>query len=121
MQPGRYDFSISASDDFSRTLAWTDSSGTPINLTGYTAACQVRDERGELLVDFLVDGLITINGSAGTVTLVLPGSFTSTLSFDSGNYDLFLIGPADTGPTGAPAQKKLIRGVVTLAPSETVT
>jgi hypothetical protein len=112
MTAGLYNFTIEVGTDFSRTLTWTDSNNNPINLSGYTAACQVRDRAGNLLIDFNVSGSITINGSAGQVTLALPNEFTSGLDFDTAYYDLKL---TSTGSL----KDRLVQGTVTLSPQIT--
>lgn len=112
MSAGVYSFTIEQGDDFSRVLTWKDGSGNPINLSGYTAACQVRARNGMLLIDFSNNGTLSIDGTAGTVTMSLPASFTGTLDFDTADYDLKL-----TSGTGG--KTRLIKGVVTLSPEVT--
>lgn len=115
MSAGIYNFSIECRADFSVTLTWSDENNNPIVLTGYSAACQVRDRSGNLLIDFSEDGSITVSqastgATVGQITLSLPHSFTKNLTFDTGSYDLFITGPG---------QSKLIKGIVTLDTAET--
>lgn len=107
MQPGQYDFTIYQGATLSKVLTWKDSSGTVINLTGYTAAMQIRDEHGALVLDVgLLSGGLVINGTAGTVTITIPGVTTTTLGFDSAKYDLKLTSAAAT---------RLLEGTVLLS------
>jgi hypothetical protein len=59
------------------------------NLTGYTAAAQIRDENGELLVAFTV----TLGGALGTVRFQLTSAQTTNL-LKRGNWDCLLKGPS---------------------------
>lgn len=86
MTAGIYNPTIEQGFDFSRTLTSKDSSGNVIDLTGWTADAKIIDSAGNTLVDFATDGGISINGTAGQVTLWLLGTFTATLSFDTTNY-----------------------------------
>lgn len=107
MQPGKYDFTIYQGATLSKVLTWKDSSGNVINLTGYTAAMQIRDEHGALILDVgLLTGGLVINGTAGTVTITIPAATTSTLAFDSAKYDLKLSTSTAT---------RLLEGAVTLS------
>lgn len=67
--------------DFDVVLTYTDANGTPINLTGYTAAMQVRLTYPETTaVVSLTNGSgITIGGVAGTLTIHIPAATTATL------------------------------------------
>ena len=50
MSAGQYSFTIEQGTDFSRVLTWIDGNGNVIDLSGYTAACQVRDRKGTVLM-----------------------------------------------------------------------
>lgn len=113
MTAGIYDFTIEQGTDFSKTLTWQNPDGTPINLTGWTAACQIRSRAGVLIVDFLISGSIVINGTAGTVTLTLPNSVTTGLKFDTAKYDIKLT-------TSLSSKERLVQGIVRLSLQETV-
>jgi hypothetical protein len=121
MSPVTYDFEIFQYADFSRTLSWSDSTGAPISLAGYTAACQAKHPDGKLVIDFAADGVLTVSqatsgDTVGQVVIALPGSFTGTLSFaDTIAYDLLLTGPVDTGPTNAGSVNRLVQGTITLS------
>jgi hypothetical protein len=79
MQPGINNFTIFARATFSRVITWQG-----VNLTGYTAAMQIRDQEGNLLLDVgALSGGLTINGFAGTVTITIPASETAALNFDT--------------------------------------
>lgn len=113
MSAGIYNFTIEQGATFTRTLAWQNPDGSIIILTGYTAKMQIRDESNNILVDVNVSGTLTINGSAGTVTVLIPDTITSTLTFDTAYYDLKLT-------SGSGTKTRLVKGTVTLDKQVTV-
>lgn len=85
---------------FEHTVNWADSSGNPIDLTGFRIRLQVRQTftSPTKLLDFDSDSLgagmhITTLGPSGSFTITLDPSVTSTLSFNSAEYDLVAISP----------------------------
>ena len=86
-----YNLYIEQGTTFSKTLTWKDSSGNPINLTGYTARMQFR--RSAASADALytassTGGQITMGGALGTVAIVLPATDTAAFDFGCAVYDL---------------------------------
>ena len=78
----------------SLVITYKDSSGTAINLTGYTARMQLRDEiesSSTVLELTTENSRITLGGSAGTVTLSVSATDTANLTAGDGVYDLELI------------------------------
>jgi hypothetical protein len=106
---GQYTFSINQGSTFDKTLTWKTGSGT-IDVTGWTAAMQVRDKPGgKLLLDMSVANSRIIMGTTnGLIRLVVPASITSALDFESARYDLEL-----TSPTGQVT--RLLEGVMNLS------
>ena len=105
---GNYSILIEQGADWSRTVAWKNPDGTPIDLTGYTAAMQVRD--GQTL---LATPTTTVSGPAGTITLAIPATTTATLPAATAKYDLFM-----TDPGGAVT--RLLAGTISIIPRTTV-
>ena len=68
--------------DFSITVDVTDATGNVLNLTGYTAAAQMRKTYGSSTVSATFS--TTINASQGQVTLSLND--TQTTGLESGRY-----------------------------------
>lgn len=69
--------------------------GTAVNLTGYTAAMQVRTSyTASPIISLTTSSGITLGGSAGTITVNI--SATTTASYTSGQYiyDLELTSPS---------------------------
>jgi hypothetical protein len=68
------------------------SSASPIDLTLYTAALQIRPFAGSttLFYDAGAAGDITLGGTAGTITLVIDATDTGNFTWFQGVYDLIL-------------------------------
>lgn len=110
----RVNLSIDQGSDFDRTFTLKNGpaeSRTPVDLTGYTARMQVRqdiDDEDPLLELTTENGGIVLGDAAGTIQLVLTATQTAGLDFDSAVYDLELV-------SGAGRVRRLMRGVVTLS------
>jgi hypothetical protein len=81
----------------SATFYVVDSAGAPVSLAGYTAAkMEIRKGPGApVIAEFSTsagkDGLLTINGSAGTVTLLVATAKAALFPANwTGETDLFL-------------------------------
>ena len=92
---GNYNIITDQGATFSRTLTWTDSAGTAVNLTGYTARMQVRTDyetTGTPVLSLTTEnGKIVLGGSAGTIALGVPASDMASVIAGSYVYDLELV------------------------------
>jgi hypothetical protein len=92
--PGTANLAIYQGDDYAAVVTVSDGSGTPPNLTGYTAQAQVRlgpaDTNPTVVVEIATSLLLP-----DQIQLTIPRSITAQLS---GNYswDLQLIKPDTT-------------------------
>jgi hypothetical protein len=121
MNPGTYNLLIYQNATYLLTFLWTAGvccgSGTvgatplPVNLTGYTAEMQFKQSpyATAVLYDCVASGDIVLGGAAGTITLTIPSSATSTFTWWNGVYDLILI---SAGGIATP----LLSGTVTVTP-----
>jgi hypothetical protein len=94
MKPGIYNFTVQQGSDFERTMVLSDEDGA-VDLTGYTAALQIRPEvvSEEVMAELTTEnGLITL-GADGTITWTIPAATTALMTTD-GVYDLDLINPS---------------------------
>lgn len=85
MQAGVYDIQVEQGADWSISLIWKDDTGTPVNLTGYTARLQIRKafkETSTKLDLTSAAGAIVLGGSAGTVMVNATAAQTSGISLD---------------------------------------
>ena len=109
MTAGVYHFSIEQGSTFSRVITYKDSSGTLVNLTGYTARMHLRkkiDDASTIIELTTENSKISLGGSAGTVTLTITAADTANLDAVEGVYDLELV----SGST----VEKLIAGTFTV-------
>jgi hypothetical protein len=95
---------------FKTAFRWeTKSSGQPVNLTGYTAAMQIRrtpaDATALVSLTSAANGGLTIEGTAGRVRIEIPSTTTATLTPGRYVYDLVLTDLASK-------KKRLVEGVV---------
>lgn len=93
-----FSIAIEAGATYSLVITWNDSSGNPVNTTGYVGNCDVRDGSGSLIVNFNTTptlGSITMGGSNGEVTLALSSTISRALPAGDYFYDLFV----DSGTT----------------------
>lgn len=85
--------SIDQGRDWYLTVTWNDSSGNPVNLTGYTASFGMSQGFNPAISLALTTGSgITLGGSAGTISLhatysqtsIPAGTYTAELVLTSG-------------------------------------
>jgi len=87
VQPGTYNITLQRRADYSVLLQFKDSTGTVINLTGYTAYAQVWNEgRTTKYADFSVAYTDRTNGQ---ITISLTDTQTATF-IDELRYDVLL-------------------------------
>jgi hypothetical protein len=87
ISPGTYNISLQRRADYSITLQFKDSTNTPINLTGWTAAAQAWDKpRTTKYADFTVT---YTNRVTGTISIALTSNQT-TIFPDEVYYDVLL-------------------------------
>ena len=110
----KFDIPIEQGATFEMTLTYADSVGVPINLTGYSAEMQVREEvGGRVLATASTSNGSIVLSSGGQVVITLAAAQTSLIGAIVGVYDLFLKSPA-----GNPI-RKLVYGNVTVKQSVT--
>ena len=93
IRPGQYNISLQRRADYYVTLQFKDSTGTAIDLTGWTVEAEAWDAtRTTKYADFAVT---YTNRSTGTIKLSLTDDQTTTFP-DELNYDVLLIDTAGT-------------------------
>ena len=87
MDPGKYNITLRKRSDWSQSIVLEDSTGSAVNLTGYTVNCEFWNvDRTTKQVDVTVT---VTNASTGSITLSLTDTQTSTLP-ELSYYDLKL-------------------------------
>jgi phage tail sheath gpL-like len=110
MTAGIYNTTIDQGSVWSVVLVYTDSNNTPVNLTGYTAAMQLRQNYNSTTADLTLttaNGGITIVGATGTITITATATETGLLDPGFYVYDLEL--------TSGSNISRLIQGQLTVA------
>lgn len=95
IQPGKKDFKLLQGATFEELITWSDEAG-PVNLTGYTARMQAREEyeSATAFIDINTgNGGITLGGAAGTIALFISATNTALITAEHGYYDLELVSP----------------------------
>lgn len=105
---GELNIVLRSGTDFSLPLTWKDNAGTPYNLTGYTAAFQIRAsaaDTGTPLLSLTDGSGITLGGAAGTIDIDITNA-QNNFGQRTMVYDLIL-----TDSLGS--KHPLIKGTVT--------
>lgn len=111
MAAAQYDFEIEQGTTVIKPFIWKDSTGAPVNLTGFTARMQVRATIGavEPLVSATTENSkLQIIPEEGKVILVLSAEETAAFQWKRGRYDLELV--QDNGTVF-----RLLKGVISIS------
>lgn len=110
---GTLNLTLAQGSTWSVTLTYKDANGAAINLSGYSAAMQVRvSHAATSTVLSLTSGSgITLGGAAGTITISVTAIATAAIEAGTYVYDLELV-------TGATVTR-LIEGSLTVTPEVT--
>lgn len=115
MTAGNYTVTIEQGATLGLTLTWSDESNALVNLTGYTARMQIREQL-DSATPFITltteNGGITLGGVAGTITLNMTATATAALTQTSGVYDLELV-------SSGGVVTRLLEGLVIIKPEVT--
>ena len=110
MSAGYHHFIIEQGATFGQTLTLKDEAGSAINLVGFTGAMSLKQtptSTSTVLSLTTSNGRMTINGSAGTVTLSISATDTGNLSPDDGVFDLEIT-------SGAAVVTRIIEGTYSI-------
>jgi hypothetical protein len=120
--PGNYPLCIYQGATVSLVFLWTagnccgavGASPQPVDLTGYTAAMQIRPYvlSPTVLYDAGAAGDLVLGGVYGTITLTIDATDTEGFTWWTGVYDLLV---TSSGGVVTP----LLKGTVTVSPSVT--
>jgi hypothetical protein len=109
MSAGIYHFTIEQGAVFGRIFDWVDDADQPVDLTGYTAAMQLRETYASP-VALTWTAFLTVAGPEGRVSVLVPAPQTAAITLARGVYDLEL-----TPPSGAASTFRLLQGQWDLA------
>jgi hypothetical protein len=119
MSAGRYDLYIEQGATYTKIFTWYASPGVLVDLTSYTALCQIRysvdDDTVILASDSTPAGItLTLGGALGTITMGIAASISNALDFDIAVWDLILTN------TGTGIATRLLEGEVKFSKAVTV-
>lgn len=89
-------FTLKRGDTWNQVFLWKQGSetGDPVDLTGCTARCQIRNRAGTLLLD--CTPYLTVDGANGAVSVLVPASETAGLPIGKLFFDIELTFPDGT-------------------------
>jgi hypothetical protein len=93
MAAGYHHFIIEQGATFKHSLTLKDSSGSVINLGGYSAEMDLRknqDDANEVITLTVANSRIAMGGAAGTITIEISAADTTNLQVGDGVYDIDL-------------------------------
>jgi len=119
MAASKYNFSIEQGTSFKMSLVYKDSSGNPVNLTGWCARLiwKTNTNATQIFNSNNIDHNIykfTIDNVAGKLTLMIPSSTTNSFNFNAANYDLELQSPENLYSGGGKYTIRLLFGTVNI-------
>ena len=103
---------IDSGADYTSTVTVTDGTGSAYDLTGFTAAAQIRKtyESSAATVSFTV--AFNADRTTGQLDLTLTGAQTAAVTAGRYVYDLLIT-------SGASAKTRVVEGIVTINPRVT--
>lgn len=108
--PIPYDITIYQGATFATSFVYQDDNGTAVNLTGYTAQMQIREENThEVLLDLTTTAGLTITAASGKVDIAITAAQSAAFEVQNAEYDLLI---KSTGGTVTP----LMRGAFVVTP-----
>lgn len=96
MAASRYDLTVDQGAVLDTQFRYLNPDGSPVDLTGYSARCQIRSAAGpsgKLLLTLDSESTpptITIDGPNGLITLNASADMTAGILSKSGTWDLFI-------------------------------
>jgi hypothetical protein len=113
MGAARYPLTIEQGATFTLDLTVSDADGAAINLTGYSAAMQGREQLDDVVTVFdLASGSEITLGSDGSIAVVIDDTATAAITATSGVYDLIIT-------SGGGVVTRVLQGTFTVSPQVT--
>ena len=113
-----YNTTIDQGADWFINFQYKQPNGTPVNITGYTAALQMRTsplaKTAVLTLTSAVGGGLTITGNSGTIAAHATAAQTDAITNGKYSYDLEIT-------SGAGIVTRLVQGTIEVSPQTTRT
>lgn len=119
MAASKYDFSIEQGSSFKLSLIYKDSSGAPIDLTGWCARLtwKTNNKTTQIFSSDNIDYSVykfTIDDLNGKLTLMFPAETTNGFSFSTAKYDLELQSPDEIYAGGGNYTIRILYGSINI-------
>ena len=125
MAAGKYSFTLEQGTTTNFEIAYTDSNGDPVDLTGYNARMQLRPTPGSETIYLTLSSSLgpcgtglNMSGSAGinpptsgTIGIYISAASSSLLDFTQASYDLEIA----SGSGGCAVVTRLLEGKIQLS------
>ena len=113
INPGTYNITCPQGATFDRTFT-ISVSGSPMNLTGYSAAMQVREtfDSSSTVVSLTNGSGITLGGTAGTIAVVISSTASAAIADGYYSYDLEIT-------SGGGVKDRILQGKFVVTPEVT--
>ncbi len=98
MSAGIYNDTLDQGATYNLVVVYKNDSGAPINLTGFDAYMQLRENFDSTIADLTLstaNGGISIDGPNGEITITATATQTTALTSDYYLYDLELVNGSD--------------------------
>jgi hypothetical protein len=109
MSAGIYNDVLDQGATYNLVVVYKDNNDAPINLTGYSAYMQLRENYDSTTADLTLstaNGGIVIDGALGKLTIIATATQTGALTADYYLYDLELV--------NGPSITRLLQGQITV-------
>jgi len=94
MRAAKFDIIVEQGSTYNKRIQWKDSSGTAVNIAGYTAFLEVKNNKQETaaLISLSIGSGITLTTPAsGILDIAITATQTAAFDFDRAVYDLVLV------------------------------
>ncbi len=89
--PVPWNISVKQGSTFATALYYKDDNGVAIDLTGYTAQMQVREENTNVVIlDLTTTSGITITAAEGKIDIAITAAQSAILEVQNAKYDLLI-------------------------------
>ena len=118
MSAAKYDFALEQGSSFQLAFTYKDSSGNPVNLTGWCGRLVWKTNTNDIST-FITghnnnDYKFTLDGPNGKFTLLFPSAVTNSFNFNTAKYDIELQSPEDFYINGGNFTTRILYGTISV-------
>jgi hypothetical protein len=117
MAAGVYNTTIEKGATFNLSVTYKDSTGTPVDLTGWTVRMHVRETPADASPILTSEGgsptIVMTKNSSGVITVTIAASTTSAIDVPTAYYDI------EAQETSTGVVRRILKGRITVSPEVT--